>query len=125
MYFSEDTDGIVSSTRTQQRKASPTFDRVNPIQMNNIKCIVFLLLSSVHIKAQLDLPPYEDYGDVQRPDVQKTDNGPYQGDIKRLLQALDVQASQQCTNNVAAQWNFETNVNEHTQLEAVSWFIFL
>lgn len=46
--------------------------------------------------------------------------GPYARDIRRLLQALDVQASQQCTNNVAAQWNFETNVNQVTQLEAVS-----
>lgn len=41
-------------------------------------------------------------------------------DIRGLLQALDVQSSQQCTNNVAAQWNFETNVNQVTQLEAVS-----
>lgn len=47
-------------------------------------------------------------------------NRPPQGDIRALLQALDLQASQQCTNNVAAQWNFETNVNEATQLEAVS-----
>lgn len=44
----------------------------------------------------------------------------YNGDIRQLLQALDLQASQQCTNNVAAQWNFETNVNQATQLEAVS-----
>lgn len=51
-------------------------------------------------------------GFVNRPNVG--------GDIRALLQALDVQASQQCTNNVAAQWNFETNVNEATQLEAVS-----
>ncbi|VEN61097.1 unnamed protein product, partial [Callosobruchus maculatus] len=39
-------------------------------------------------------------------------------DIRGLLQALDLQASQQCTNNVAAQWNFETNINQGTQLEA-------
>lgn len=44
----------------------------------------------------------------------------FNGDIRRLLQGLDVQASQQCTANVAAQWNFETNINEATQLEAVS-----
>lgn len=47
-------------------------------------------------------------------------NQPFNGDVLQLLQALDVQASQQCTNNVAAQWNFETNVNQATQLEAVS-----
>lgn len=44
----------------------------------------------------------------------------FNGDIRRLLQGLDAQASQQCTSNVAAQWNFETNVNEATQAEAVS-----
>lgn len=42
------------------------------------------------------------------------------GDIRGLLQGLDAQASQQCTSNVAAQWNFETNINEATQTEAVS-----
>ncbi|XP_050507218.1 angiotensin-converting enzyme-like [Diabrotica virgifera virgifera] len=41
-------------------------------------------------------------------------------DIRGLLQALDIQASQMCTNNVAAQWNFETNINEATQLEAIN-----
>lgn len=44
----------------------------------------------------------------------------FNGDIRRLLQGLDAQASQQCTSNVAAQWNFETNINEATQAEAVS-----
>ncbi|CAH1131593.1 unnamed protein product [Ceutorhynchus assimilis] len=43
----------------------------------------------------------------------------YRGDVGSLLQALELQASQQCTNNVAAQWNFETNVNQATQLEAL------
>lgn len=47
----------------------------------------------------------------------------FNGDIRRLLQGLDAQASQQCTSNVAAQWNFETNVNEATQGEAVSIYI--
>lgn len=92
--------------------------RRSPVQMCDITCAVVLLLTSVRVKAQLDLPPYDDYGDAAQ--RQKTENAPFNGDIKRLLQALDVQASQQCTNNVAAQWNFETNVNEHTQLEAVS-----
>ncbi|ENN83021.1 hypothetical protein YQE_00616, partial [Dendroctonus ponderosae] len=45
----------------------------------------------------------------------------YRGDVRSLLQALELQASQQCTNNVAAHWNFETNVNQTTQLEAVSF----
>lgn len=47
----------------------------------------------------------------------------FNGDIRRLLQSLDAQASQQCTSNVAAQWNFETNINEATQAEAVSRYL--
>ncbi|KAF5283056.1 hypothetical protein FQR65_LT14073 [Abscondita terminalis] len=56
--------------------------------------------------------PNRDYG--------PRESSPYRGDIRALLQSLDLQASQQCTNNVAAQWNFETNVNQATQLEAVN-----
>lgn len=33
---------------------------------------------------------------------------------------IDQKNSAECTLNVAAQWNFETNVNEVTQLDAVS-----
>ncbi|KAF7271170.1 hypothetical protein GWI33_015938 [Rhynchophorus ferrugineus] len=47
-------------------------------------------------------------------------NRAFTGDVRALLQALDLQASQQCTNNVAAQWNFETNVNQATQIEALN-----
>lgn len=98
-------------------------------------CVTCLLVTFVCIvEAQLDLPPpvYDDYGDDRRRVVQPEEqeqqrknsvNTQFEADIKRLLQALDVQASQQCTNNVAAQWNFENNVNEHTQLEAVSFSV--
>lgn len=44
----------------------------------------------------------------------------FRRDVRELLAALDLQGSQQCTKNVAAQWDFETNVNQATQLEAVS-----
>lgn len=40
--------------------------------------------------------------------------------IAALLKQIDDVGSQQCTANVLAQWNFETNVNQVTQLEAVS-----
>lgn len=40
--------------------------------------------------------------------------------IRQLLQQLDVAGSQQCNLNVQAQWDFETNVNEATQIRAVS-----
>lgn len=42
-----------------------------------------------------------------------------------LLTEIDKKHSEECTLNVAAQWNFETNVNEASQLDAVSWFNFL
>ncbi|KAK9881011.1 hypothetical protein WA026_014354 [Henosepilachna vigintioctopunctata] len=58
--------------------------------------------------------------DPNNPDDRFKNRSPYRGDIRGLLQALDLQASQQCTANVAAQWNFETNVNEATQLEALN-----
>lgn len=41
--------------------------------------------------------------------------------LRQLLLELDKQNSDECTLNVAAQWNFETNVNEVTQIEAVSF----
>lgn len=43
--------------------------------------------------------------------------------LRNLLVETDQQGSQECTANVAAQWNFETNVNEYTQTEAVSKFL--
>lgn len=94
--------------------------------------------------AQLDLPPqydsssakypqnfvpepsYSPLNPYDNPQVNVRDNQhgvgkTFRGDVRGLLQALETQASQQCTNNVAAQWNFETNVNQVTQLEAVSY----
>lgn len=40
--------------------------------------------------------------------------------LRNLLLEIDQKSSQECTTNVAAQWNFETNVNGYTQAEAVS-----
>lgn len=45
--------------------------------------------------------------------------------IRDFLLHADEQASKECTNNVAAQWNFETDVNDATQHAAVSNFPFL
>lgn len=70
----------------------------------------------------LDRNNFDNVDGGQNPNDRRFGNQPLNGDIRQLLQALDVQASQQCTNNVAAQWNFETNVNQATQLEAVSKF---
>lgn len=70
-------------------------------------------------------PSYSPLNPYDNPQVSVQDNQhgvgkTFRGDVRGLLQALETQASQQCTNNVAAQWNFETNVNQVTQLEAVS-----
>lgn len=40
--------------------------------------------------------------------------------LRQFLLEIDKKHSTECTLNVAAQWNFETNVNEVTQIEAVS-----
>ncbi|CAK1598422.1 unnamed protein product [Parnassius mnemosyne] len=39
--------------------------------------------------------------------------------VRDFLAHADEQASKECTNNVAAQWNFETNVNDATQHAAL------
>lgn len=47
----------------------------------------------------------------------------YQQELEKLrilLVESDQKGSLECTANVAAQWNFETNVNDFTQTEAVS-----
>ncbi|BES97214.1 Angiotensin-converting enzyme [Nesidiocoris tenuis] len=41
-------------------------------------------------------------------------------EIRNLLYQIDSVLSEQCTANVDAQWAFETNINEATQLAAVS-----
>lgn len=40
--------------------------------------------------------------------------------LRQFLLEIDKKNSAECTLNVAAQWTFETNVNEVTQIEAVS-----
>lgn len=44
--------------------------------------------------------------------------------LQRFLSDIDQRSSLECSLNVAAQWNFETNVNEVTQVEAVSIYIY-
>lgn len=41
--------------------------------------------------------------------------------LRRILDDVDKLSSSECFHNVAAQWNFETNVNEATQQESVSF----
>jgi hypothetical protein len=72
------------------------------------------------------IPPYE----VQHPypgvDTSRDGNGGTRRldgqELRSLLQRVDVMLANQCTKNVAAQWQFETNVNLATQQAAVSLF---
>ncbi|XP_014206622.1 angiotensin-converting enzyme isoform X2 [Copidosoma floridanum] len=47
------------------------------------------------------------------------DRRPPPVDLANLLAGLDFVGAQRCSDNVAAQWNYETNVNEVTQLQAL------
>jgi predicted molibdopterin-dependent oxidoreductase YjgC len=40
--------------------------------------------------------------------------------LRQLLVEIDGKLSTECSANVAAQWTFETNVNEIAQVDAVS-----
>lgn len=41
-------------------------------------------------------------------------------DFRNILAKLDFTGTERCSANVGAQWNYETNVNEYTQIQAVS-----
>ncbi|KAF4516981.1 hypothetical protein B566_EDAN005583 [Ephemera danica] len=102
-----------------------------------VSCLLLLLPT---VLAQLDLPPLYDsrvrggYNEPPRPvsEPRKPDEALSNRDlaagavnnvdIPALLQEIDDLGTQQCTSNVLAQWNYETDVNEVTQLAAYSRF---
>lgn len=83
------------------------------------------------VTAQLDLPPLRDdridsytrqpddrldgFDGFGRPQVQR----PNDLDYRNVLARLDFLGAERCSSNVAAQWAYETNVNEYTQVQAV------
>lgn len=73
---------------------------------------------------------YDVYPDGGRADPprQYFENDPQyalrEDEILKILSQVDVSASQQCNINVRAQWDFETNVNDVSQIRAVSRFFF-
>lgn len=89
--------------------------------------VLFLLNGFVYTEPQLNIPQFPDQArppdDFGTNDINRQQDNRFRGDIRSLLQQLDLQASQQCTNNVAAQWNFETNINQLTQLDAVRFWV--
>lgn len=47
---------------------------------------------------------------------------PTEGELQDILARLDFLGTERCSANVAAQWSYETDVNEYTQIQAVSIF---
>ncbi|XP_031773861.1 angiotensin-converting enzyme [Apis florea] len=75
--------------------------------------ILFGLFSLVH--GQLDIPslnenPRGNFG--RRPP-------PTEGELQDILARLDFLGTERCSANVAAQWSYETDVNEYTQIQAL------
>jgi len=98
----------------------------------SVKLLLFIF---VPVYCQLDLPPLYDgrnRGSIQNEHELKPinenrleDKNVDNVDIPALLHEIDDLGNQQCTSNVLAQWNYETNVNEVTQLAAVSLLILI
>ncbi|KAG8040987.1 hypothetical protein G9C98_001975 [Cotesia typhae] len=92
-------------------------------------CLIAQLLFLSLVSCQLDLPPLRDergpdsYNQRDRASIDpyQRDRGVRINDLdyKNVLARLDFQGAERCSNNVAAQWNYETNVNEYTQLQAL------
>ncbi|XP_046420829.1 angiotensin-converting enzyme [Neodiprion pinetum] len=73
---------------------------------------LFALLSAV--SAQLDIPLRDDLLQTM---IREAGSGNL--DYRNVLAKLEFQGIQQCSNNVASQWAYETNVNEFTQSQAL------
>lgn len=78
----------------------------------------WILFSLTVIQAQLDLPPLRDEERVDHLGHRLSSHGL---DYRNVLAKLDFLGAEKCSLNVGAQWNYETDVNEYTQLQAVSW----
>lgn len=91
------------------------FNSLFPISLFQffVALILSFLISSA--SPQLDIPQRDDFFDTG------FGRAGYDNlDYRNVLARLEFQGVQQCTNNVASQWAYETNVNELSQLQAVS-----
>lgn len=76
---------------------------------------LIVILALTKVRAQLDLPPI--------PEERYNNLDPHRDrdlDYRNVLARLEFLGAERCSANVASQWNYETNVNEYTQLQAVS-----
>lgn len=79
-----------------------------------VRWAAFICLLSA-VSGQLNLPPYrDDIGDGGR-----RQPPPNELDYRNIFARLDFLGAERCGINVAAQWAYETDVNEYTQLQAV------
>lgn len=76
-----------------------------------VRWTAFMLCLSSTAFGQLDLPPYRN-DELGR-------QLPPEPDYRNILARLDFLGAERCSANVAAQWTYETNVNEYTQLQAL------
>ncbi|XP_012539673.1 angiotensin-converting enzyme [Monomorium pharaonis] len=103
---------------------------------NIVRWTAFVLCLLSTVSGQLDLPPYrnEDASrqippyrgndvDRQLPLYRDEDAGrqipPNELNYQNILARLDFLGAERCSANVIAQWAYETNVNEYTQLQAL------
>lgn len=76
-----------------------------------VSTCLFFYLSLSMVSGQLDFSALPNqYGRGNREDL----------DAKNILARLDFTGAERCSANVAAQWAYETNVNEYSQNDAVS-----
>lgn len=120
-----------SQTKPNQRSFGQSFDPFGQFPANQKPVSELNLDEALEVFLKTQDPKYFQYyqgGDPRdganpsRPGSLGPSGSPLSADpqIASLLKQIDQVGSQQCTGNVLAQWNFETNVNEVTQLEAVS-----
>ncbi|KAM0736170.1 Angiotensin-converting enzyme [Formica fusca] len=91
---------------------SETGKLLNRASGSFIRWTAFVLCLVPAVFGQLDLPPYRDNNiDRQLPSNEL--------DYRNILARLDFLGAERCSANVIAQWAYETNVNEYTQLQAL------
>ncbi|XP_018368600.1 PREDICTED: angiotensin-converting enzyme [Trachymyrmex cornetzi] len=92
---------------------SGTGGMLDRVSSSFVRWTVLLLCLLSAISGQLDLPPYRDDDAARQP------LPPNEINYQNILARLDFLGAERCSANVIAQWAYETNVNEYTQLQAL------
>ncbi|KYQ52124.1 Angiotensin-converting enzyme [Trachymyrmex zeteki] len=82
------------------------------VSNNFVRWIVLVLCLLSAVSGQLDLPPYRDEDPARQ-------LPPNEINYQNILARIDFLGAERCSANVIAQWAYETNVNEYTQLQAL------